>query len=168
VTAPEDPFRSPPPGGQPHPPPSGQPPPDAAVPPYGGAGQPPPYGEPAWSQPAYGSGAGPRNTVGILALVLGVLSLFSWFFLLGGLLGIAAIVLGVVGRRRARRGEATNGGIALAGIVTGAISVVLTVLMLLLVVSFFGSDEFDGFRECVLESQGDNAAIQECGRQLER
>src|SRR5262249_20931765 len=45
------------------------------------------------------------------------------------ILGVAAVVTGVVARRRGRRGEARRGGIALAGIVLGVVAVVLPALL---------------------------------------
>src|ERR1700712_2756737 len=65
----------------------------------------------------------PRNGAGRAALVCGVLALICaiGFFLLitvpvAILLGLAAIVLGVMGRSRVRRGIATNRGSATFGI----------------------------------------------------
>jgi hypothetical protein len=72
----------------------------------------------------------PDNTMGLLALILGILGLV--FF--GILTGVPAIFLGISGRRKAAAGQATNGGQALAGLVLGVISTVLTVLVVGLVV----------------------------------
>jgi hypothetical protein len=66
----------------------------------------------------------PDNTAGLVALVLGILGLL--FF--GILTGVPAIFLGISGRRKAAAGQATNGGQALAGLVLGVVSTVLTVL----------------------------------------
>lgn len=79
-----------------------------------------------------------RNGLGVAALVLGILSILGIATVLAGVvLGILAIVLGAMGRARARRGEATNGGAALAGIVTGAVGLVLSVLIVAAGVGFF-------------------------------
>lgn len=143
MTAPQDPFSTPPQG-------------PGATPPggYGAApAGPGAYGQqPFATPPGYGAGGSPRNGFGIAALVLGVLALFSWFFIIGGLLGLVAIVLGVIGRRRAKRGEATNGGMALAGIVTGALSLLLTVLAVAGIAALFNSESGRGFVECVNEA----------------
>jgi hypothetical protein len=73
------------------------------------------------------TGRGPANGTATAALVLGILSvLFAiFFFPLGILLGIVAIVLGVMGRGQAKRGLATNGGAATGGLVTGVVGVLL-------------------------------------------
>ncbi len=87
---------------------------------YGGA---PSYG----SAPAAGSGS---NPMAIVALVLGILSILTaCFWFVAGPLGIAAIVLGFLGRGKAKRGEARQGGLAMAGLVTGAIGLVLTIVL---------------------------------------
>lgn len=59
------------------------------------------------------------NSIPIIALVLGVVSLlaFMWF------LGIAAIILGVIGVRRYKE----NRGFSIAGLVTGIISTLLMI-----------------------------------------
>ena len=77
--------------------------------PYGAQGEPfrEPGPHPAGGAPAAGYGAGHRgpmkNGLGIAALVVGVLSLPAAFTIIGGVvLGLLAIVLGLVGRGRAR------------------------------------------------------------------
>lgn len=89
---------------------------------------PPPYGSP------YGGGVpGPfplTNGKATAALVIGISSLvLSWCCGLG-LVGIVAVVLGVKARGeiRASNGMQTGDGVALAGIITGAIAIVLAVL----------------------------------------
>ena len=57
-------------------------------------------------------------------------------FYIGIPLGIAAVVLGWLGKQKADRGEATNRGQALAGLICGAIAVVIGILLLLLLVVF--------------------------------
>lgn len=73
-----------------------------------------------------------RNGLGISALVLGVIGavsgLIPFFFWLAGILGVIALILGLVGRGRAKRGEATNKGMATFGAVLGLISLILAVV----------------------------------------
>ena len=80
--------------------------------------------------------------LGIIALVLSVL-----FFPLGIICGIVAIVLGGLGRARARRGEATNGGQALAGLIMGIVGLVVGVIFAVTVGVFF-SRNIDEIRDC--------------------
>lgn len=108
-----------------------------------------------------------RNGSGVAALVLGILSLVSWFLLVGGIFGVIAVVLGVLGRARAGRGEATNGGMALAGILTGALGVLLTILAVAGVVSLLGDGKLTNLTECLQQAGNDQAAIDECSAEFE-
>ncbi|MEU5715498.1 DUF4190 domain-containing protein [Streptomyces sp. NPDC020403] len=73
-----------------------------------------------------------RNGLGIAALVLGIIGavsgLIPLLFWLAGVLGVIALVLGLAGRGRAKRGEATNKGVATFGAVLGLVSLVLAVV----------------------------------------
>ena len=48
------------------------------------------------------------------------------------ILGIPAIVVGVLGMRAAKEGRASNKGLSIAGVVTGAIGTVISALYLIL------------------------------------
>ncbi|MGW1841529.1 DUF4190 domain-containing protein [Streptomyces sp. NPDC001966] len=73
-----------------------------------------------------------RNGLGIAALILGVIGavsgLIPFLFWLAGILGLIALILGLAGRGRAKRGEATNKGMATFGAVLGLISLILAVV----------------------------------------
>ncbi|MET9495037.1 DUF4190 domain-containing protein [Streptomyces sp. NPDC006552] len=72
-----------------------------------------------------------RNGLGTAALILGVIGALSglvpFLFWLAGILGVVALILGLTGRGRAKRGEATNKGVALAGAVLALVSLGLAV-----------------------------------------
>ena len=72
--------------------------------------------------------APPRTDgLGIAALIVAILGLvFCWSVVRGIVLGVVAVILGFVGRGRVKSGEASNGGVALAGIVLGALAVVVS------------------------------------------
>jgi uncharacterized membrane protein len=109
-------------------------------------------------------GQPPSNGMAIGALVTGILSLpLVFLFGLGVLLGIVAVILGVIAVRRANRGEGSGRGMAIGGIVTGAISVVLGILGLIFAVTF-GMGMFSEMEACLEETGGDQA---ECERRLE-
>lgn len=106
--------------------------------------------------PAYGySGRPPvqaRNGLGVAALVLGLLSLPAILTVfLGIILGLLGVIFGLIGMGRAKRGEATNGGMALAGLITGAIGLVVSVVFIAVGVSFFFShkNQFNNLSQCV-------------------
>lgn len=156
MTAPQDPFASP--GGEP----AGPPPPAYGTPP----GFPPPaYGQQQFGMPPVP--AGNRNGLGTAALVLGILSLVTWFLFIGGLFGIVAVVLGFLGRGRAKRREASNGGMALAGIVTGAVGILLTALVIVGVAALFSTGEFSNLTDCLQDAAGDPEAVEDCRKQFE-
>lgn len=77
--------------------------------------------------------AGPSQVLAIVSLVVGILSLLccAWF-----LPGIIAIVLGFVARSKANSDPANYGGagLALGGIITGALSLVIGVIVVILYV----------------------------------
>lgn len=87
-------------------------------------------------QAPYGAGWGhgvrwPNNAQGTAALVLGIAGLVLCFSIVPGVvLGILAIVFGALGRGKAQRGEANNGGAALAGLILGVIACTASVAMI--------------------------------------
>jgi hypothetical protein len=127
---------------QPYPPASpgqtayGQP---ASAPPYQDpyAPQPPMPGQPYGPAAGYPA-AGPQtqNSLGMTALITGIVSIPLAFCcsVLSLLAGLVAVVLGFLGHGKAKRGEASNGGVAMAGLICGAIGILLSVVWIILVV----------------------------------
>jgi hypothetical protein len=138
--------------------------PPAPPPDYGAypSSYPPPPPQPYSGYPP--PPAGPRNGLGVAALVTAIVALFS---VVGGVvLGVVAIILGFLGLGRARRGEATNGGVAVAGIVLGLLSIIEAVVVIGLAV--WGLDKAGGtdYLDCVSKAGSDNTAIQQCADQF--
>ncbi|MEU3554588.1 DUF4190 domain-containing protein [Streptomyces fragilis] len=81
----------------------------------------PPPPMPPYQQP-------PKNGMGTAGLVLGIIALVLTATVilsaLGGVLGILALVFGIIGISKTKKGEATNKGAAVTGVVLGALSVV--------------------------------------------
>ncbi len=98
-----------------------------AAPPAPYAGYPgyPGYtGQPGW-------GPAPANGLGVAAMVLGIIAVVGFcMWGIGVILGILALVFGIIGQGRAKRGEATNGGMALAGVVLGSIAILIGAVFL--------------------------------------
>ncbi|SFN98475.1 hypothetical protein SAMN05216207_102645 [Pseudonocardia ammonioxydans] len=123
--------------------------------------------------PGYGAGpspAPPRNGAGVAALVLGILAVLTGLFLLGGLLGLIAIALGIVGITRASKGIATNRGVAIGGLVLGVIGVLMTVAVVVFAVfslNLFNDIDQGQFMSCVQDAGSDQTALQQCQRDLE-
>ncbi|MEU8468948.1 DUF4190 domain-containing protein, partial [Streptomyces sp. NPDC029006] len=103
--------------------------------PYGYPGTAPAYGYPGSSPAPYGGGPGyawpgtqpvPSNGMGTASLVLGIIAAAGFLLWPVALvLGVLAVIFGAVGRSKVRHGEATNPGVALAGIICGAAGIVL-------------------------------------------
>ena len=66
------------------------------------------------------------SALAVSSLVMGILSLVGCMFFAG----IPAIICGVMARKKAKRGEAEGEGMALAGIVTGSIGSILTLVQI--------------------------------------
>ncbi len=136
------------------------------------AGGQPPFQGQQYAAPGYQAGYGApvpavSNGFGTAALVLGILAIPGAFTVIGGvLLGILAIIFGAIGRSRASRGQATNGGSALAGLITGAVGLVLAIAFVAIGVSFFNSGSGQKLRDCLDRAGTDQAAVQACREQL--
>ena len=107
--------------------------------------------------------AAPKNGLGITALILAILSLPAALTVFGGfVLGLVAIVLGFIGYRRVKKGEATNGGVAIAGIVLGLLGIILSAALIAFGVWGFlkvgGGDYFD----CMQQAGDDTSAQLQC------
>ncbi|MER5776008.1 hypothetical protein ABT144_17280 [Streptomyces sp. NPDC002039] len=87
-------------------------------------------GRPAPYTPWFPAPTPPSNGLAITGFVLGLLSVLACPTIVGPIaLGIAGIVLGSLGRGKANRGEAGNGGLALAGVILGSVGIVIGVLV---------------------------------------
>jgi hypothetical protein len=97
------------------------------------------------------------NGLGIAGLVCGILSILTSLTVFGGIvLGILGLIFGIIGRRKASRGEADNGGMALAGAICGGIGLVLAILLVVVGVSVFHhhvSDQINRYDQCVRNAQ---------------
>lgn len=97
-------------------------------PPEDPQGQPTPPPPPGGGAPGPG-GQQPSNGLGIASMVLGIVSIpFCFCFGIGGLAGVVAVILGFLGKQKSDRGEATNRGMALAGIITGFVGLGLAII----------------------------------------
>ena len=109
----------------------------------------------------------PRNGLGTAALVVGVVALVGSFSIAGGIiLGIAAVVLGFAGRARAKRGEATNGGVALAGIVVGVVAIIAGLVFIAFWVGLFNQMGAGDYFDCLQDAGQDKAKVQMCSEQF--
>jgi hypothetical protein len=115
--------------------------------------QPGPYQPgPYQPQPVYGAPYGSpvaleKNALGVWSLVLGIVSvvmLFSCF--VGFLAAIPAVITGHLSRKAQREGLADNAGLALGGIITGWVTIGLTLLAIVGIALLFSIPDFrEGF-----------------------
>ena len=102
----------------------------------------------------------------IAALVLGVLAvLTSWTVVGGILLGLIAVVLGFMALSRAKRGLAGGRAMAIIGVITGILGIVLSVALISIGVSLLNSEPVKDLQECLREAGNDEAAQAACERQ---
>jgi hypothetical protein len=95
-------------------------PPPQQTPGYGAPQMPPPYAAPA---------AQPKNGLGVAGMVTGIIGIvLFWCGLVGIILAILAVIFGGIGVARANKGEATNKGMAVTGVVLGSITLALAIV----------------------------------------
>jgi hypothetical protein len=118
------PVSAPPPQSPAYPPVSAPPP---QYPPGGGYGV--PMMMPMQMRPANTQ----NNVLGLLSMIFGIISIPLLFCCYVGIpLGIAAIVLGILGNAKANEGKANNKGMSIAGIATGSATIAILVLIIVL------------------------------------
>ncbi|MCV7226740.1 DUF4190 domain-containing protein [Mycolicibacterium komossense] len=130
-----------------------------------GASYPPPPPQPyaGYTPPP----ASPRNGLGIAALITAIVSLPAAISVFGGfLLGIVAIVLGFIGHSRAKRGEATNGGVAIAGIALGVLGIILSACVIAFGVWGFFKIGGRDYVDCMQKAGNDTSAQTQCEDQF--
>ena len=118
------------------------------------------YGQPAgypYAAPVTKKAPG----MALAAMILGIAAVLTGFFVFGALLGIAAIILGVLSLKKVKEAGAGK-AFALTGIITGAVSVLISICMLFVFISFYqttqkclevGTDDGHGNVVCQI---GDN------------
>src|ERR1700752_1219411 len=110
---------------------------------------------------------GPRNGLGIVALVIAIIGLvFCWTVVGGVILGLSAVIIGFVARARGTRGEATNGGVALAGIGLGFLAIIVSLSFIPIWIGVF--DEVGGtdYVDCLSKAGSNERAVQQCADQF--
>ncbi|MEU2896377.1 DUF4190 domain-containing protein [Streptomyces sp. NPDC001273] len=94
-----------------------------------------------------------NNGLAVAALILGVLAVVLFWTVVGGVvLGILALIFGIIGARRARGGRAPHGTMSVIGAVLGALGVAGSVVIIAIGASILDSDEFKNFDDCVRQA----------------
>lgn len=128
---------------------------------------PPPPPPPPGTFDTFGRSArqGPRRGKGmaVTALVLGIIALFGFWTVIGGILfGLAAVVFGSIAFTRARRGSASGGVMAMIGLVLGLLSLIGAVVAIVLTVNVYNNTGGQEFFECLNDAGSDQSAAQKC------
>lgn len=132
-----------------------------------------PYRDQAYGHQPYGvpQGTPPESRskgLAITALVLGALALFFCWTVVGGIvLGLAAIVVGIVAASRASQGRAAGKGMAITGVVLGVIGAVLAGILVWAGASLLNSESGQNLQECLEDAGDDQAAVADCRLQFE-
>ena len=123
---------------------------------------------PGWTPPASYAGGRRSNGMGVAALVLGIVALFlSWIPVLGLGLAVLAVIFGILGLSKARRGLADNRGMAIAGLVLGGIALLIGLVVTVATLALFNTDEFRDLADCLAnaDSPEDEATCQQLFRE---
>ncbi|HEY2764467.1 MAG TPA: DUF4190 domain-containing protein [Pseudonocardiaceae bacterium] len=112
-----------------------------------------------------------RNGFGVAALVLGIFALLlSWTIIGGIIFGVLALIFGLLGRARAKRGESTAGGMSIAGVVLGILGLLIAIGLIAVGASIINSPTGRNYQHCIERSGSDPVQIRQCaedfGRQL--
>ena len=141
-----------------------EPPPPPQYGAYPGGYPPPP------PQPYYGftpPPIGPRNGLGIAALVIAIIGLaFCWTVVGGVILGLSAVIIGFVARGRVKRREATNGSVAIAGIVLGFLAIIVSLVFIPIWIGVFDKVGGTDYVDCLSKAGSDEQAIRKCADQF--
>jgi hypothetical protein len=127
----------------------------------GGYPAPPPYG----GYPP--QAAAPKNGLGIASLVLAVIGLVSVATVFAPIaLGVVAVILGVIGHGRVKRGIANNGGVAIAGIVLGALAIVVGLAFIAIWTTVWKDVGGGDYIGCMQKAGSSKFEQQQCGDQF--
>lgn len=97
------------------------------------------------------------------ALVLGILALITSITVFGGVvLGLLAVIFGIIGLRRANRGLALGRGRAIAGIILGLLGILVAVALVAIGVSILNSPEGKNLQSCLKDAGNNQSQIQQC------
>lgn len=122
---------------------------------------PPPY---AQNPPHNSAGSG----MAITALVLGVLALLSSWTVIGGiLLGLAAVIVGLLALSRIKQGRAGGKAMAIIGIVTGVLGLAVSVGLIAIGASLLNSESGKNLQDCLENAGDDQQAQAECQRDFQ-
>jgi hypothetical protein len=106
---------------------------------------------------------GAKNGTGTAALVVAMVGLVLCWSVIGGIIcGVVAVALGFVGRTKATRGEADNGGIATAGTALGVVAVVASTAFAVIWVYAWRDSGGTDYLDCAMRAGSNQKAVEAC------
>ncbi len=109
----------------------------------------------------------PRNGLGVASLVVAIVALALVWSVVGGVvLGLIAAGIGAAAHRRARRGIADNGGVAVTGMVLGFVAILIGPIFIPVWLGLWNVIGGDDFVDCMKSAAGNHALQHECVDQL--
>lgn len=93
---------------------------------------PPPQGAPV-PPPMQGYQPKPSAALAITALVLGISAFVTGLLFIGGALGLVSVILGIISLKKVKAGTASGKGMAITGIILGALGIIATIGMIIVV-----------------------------------
>jgi Na+/H+-dicarboxylate symporter len=105
----------------------------------------------------------------IASLIIGIVSFFTAVVVFGGLLGIVGLILGIAALGRARRLQGTGRGVAITGLITSALAVLITLIVVFTVVPYISNHrpQFRQFTRC-MDRAADAQERTECWQRFTR
>lgn len=103
---------------------------------------------PGYGQPQYGAPPSKSNGLAITSLVLGIVALITvWLPPLAIVIALVGAVLGFLGLRKSA--ESGGRGLALGGLITSGLALLVSVVLLILTAMFFNAadDELDDWED---------------------
>ena len=115
--------------------------------------------------PATRPGAG----LAITALILGIIALlFFWTVIIGVLLGLVALVLGVIASGRAKRGVSSGRGMALTGAILGLLGLLGSIAVGALFGVVFFKSGAKTYTQCIDDANGNQTKLQKCADDFQK
>lgn len=74
----------------------------------------------------------PSSALAIASLILGIIGLLTGLMFFGAVLGLVGVILGIVALVKVKNGTASGKGMAIGGIVTGALGMIAAAAMMVL------------------------------------
>jgi hypothetical protein len=87
-----------------------------------------------------------KNWMGVTALIVGIVGVMMCLcYGFGALPSIAAIIFGVLGKKAAAEGQATNRGMSQAGFILGIAGVIVAIFGAIIMVAIIASNSNSGY-----------------------